>query len=175
MHSGSEPSPSSNSGPLQSICSGNHSDRQQKKVRHCRYTCTSKQQYHIFNTVGVSGMPGYTLHSIKVVICRFQTVNFMYDSQCTIQKLYYFLCLHRLFFRRHYPINTVTFSSIDPQDQRWVTKAHQKQAQALWLPAVNKNTSAWIFYGFFSLAEAVNLCVWCGCTNLFILTYIFSI
>ncbi|XP_075997342.1 tensin-2-like isoform X2 [Genypterus blacodes] len=25
----------------------------------------------------------------------------------------------RLFFRRHYPINTVTFSSIDPQDQRW--------------------------------------------------------
>ncbi|XP_070698234.1 tensin-2-like isoform X3 [Pempheris klunzingeri] len=25
----------------------------------------------------------------------------------------------RLFFRRHYPINTVTFSSLDPQDQRW--------------------------------------------------------
>ncbi|KAM4587575.1 tensin-2-like isoform 2-T2 [Odontesthes bonariensis] len=25
----------------------------------------------------------------------------------------------RLFFRRHYPINSVTFSSLDPQDQRW--------------------------------------------------------
>ncbi|KAF7656166.1 hypothetical protein LDENG_00045760 [Lucifuga dentata] len=25
----------------------------------------------------------------------------------------------RLFFRRHYPINSVTFSSVDPQDQRW--------------------------------------------------------
>ncbi|XP_062254235.1 tensin-2-like isoform X1 [Platichthys flesus] len=25
----------------------------------------------------------------------------------------------RLFFRRHYPINTVTFSSLDPQDKRW--------------------------------------------------------
>ncbi|XP_063766792.1 tensin-2-like isoform X1 [Eleginops maclovinus] len=25
----------------------------------------------------------------------------------------------RLFFRRHYPINSVTFSSINPQDQRW--------------------------------------------------------
>uniref|UniRef100_A0AAQ4R6Z4 Tensin 2b n=1 Tax=Gasterosteus aculeatus aculeatus TaxID=481459 RepID=A0AAQ4R6Z4_GASAC len=27
----------------------------------------------------------------------------------------------RLFFRRHYPINSVTFSSLNPQDQRWVT------------------------------------------------------
>ncbi|KAK2862357.1 hypothetical protein Q5P01_001890 [Channa striata] len=26
----------------------------------------------------------------------------------------------RLFFRRHYPINSVTFSSVDPQDQRWI-------------------------------------------------------
>nr|XP_020448304.1 tensin-2-like isoform X2 [Monopterus albus] len=26
----------------------------------------------------------------------------------------------RLFFRRHYPINSVTFSSLDPQDQRWI-------------------------------------------------------
>ncbi|XP_007249191.3 tensin-2 isoform X1 [Astyanax mexicanus] len=25
----------------------------------------------------------------------------------------------RLFFRRHYPIHSVTFSSVDPQDQRW--------------------------------------------------------
>ncbi|KAF1391406.1 hypothetical protein PFLUV_G00041780 [Perca fluviatilis] len=25
----------------------------------------------------------------------------------------------RLFFRRHYPINSVTFSSLNPQDQRW--------------------------------------------------------
>lgn len=25
----------------------------------------------------------------------------------------------RLFFRRHYPINTVTFSSLDPKDKRW--------------------------------------------------------
>ncbi|KAK6320957.1 hypothetical protein J4Q44_G00079330 [Coregonus suidteri] len=25
----------------------------------------------------------------------------------------------RLFFRRHYPINSVTFSSVDPQDKRW--------------------------------------------------------
>ncbi|XP_041638256.1 tensin-2-like isoform X2 [Cheilinus undulatus] len=25
----------------------------------------------------------------------------------------------RLFFRRHYPINSVTFSSLDPQDKRW--------------------------------------------------------
>ncbi|XP_067086877.1 tensin-2-like isoform X3 [Osmerus mordax] len=25
----------------------------------------------------------------------------------------------RLFFRRHYPINSVTFSSVDPQDRRW--------------------------------------------------------
>ncbi|XP_062400968.1 tensin-2-like [Sardina pilchardus] len=25
----------------------------------------------------------------------------------------------RVFFRRHYPINSVTFSSVDPQDQRW--------------------------------------------------------
>ncbi|XP_070966519.1 tensin-2-like isoform X2 [Oncorhynchus clarkii lewisi] len=25
----------------------------------------------------------------------------------------------RLFFRRHYPINSVTFSSVEPQDQRW--------------------------------------------------------
>ncbi|CAL8340022.1 unnamed protein product [Lota lota] len=25
----------------------------------------------------------------------------------------------RLFFRRHYPINSVTFSSLDPKDQRW--------------------------------------------------------
>ncbi|XP_041835790.1 tensin-2-like isoform X2 [Melanotaenia boesemani] len=25
----------------------------------------------------------------------------------------------RLFFRRHYPINSVTFSSLDPQDRRW--------------------------------------------------------
>ncbi|KAK7916391.1 hypothetical protein WMY93_012152 [Mugilogobius chulae] len=25
----------------------------------------------------------------------------------------------RIFFRRHYPINTVTFSSLDPQDKRW--------------------------------------------------------
>ena len=29
-------------------------------------------------------------------------------------------CLPRLFFRRHYPINSVTFSSLDPKDQRWV-------------------------------------------------------
>ncbi|XP_028301698.1 tensin-2-like isoform X2 [Gouania willdenowi] len=26
----------------------------------------------------------------------------------------------RLFFRRHYPISSVTFSSLDPQDQRWI-------------------------------------------------------
>ncbi|XP_038130804.1 tensin-2-like isoform X1 [Cyprinodon tularosa] len=26
----------------------------------------------------------------------------------------------RLFFRRHYPINSVTFSSLDPHDQRWI-------------------------------------------------------
>uniref|UniRef100_A0A8D3DDJ0 Tensin 2b n=1 Tax=Scophthalmus maximus TaxID=52904 RepID=A0A8D3DDJ0_SCOMX len=26
----------------------------------------------------------------------------------------------RLFFRRHYPINSVTYSSLDPQDKRWV-------------------------------------------------------
>ncbi|KAJ8412221.1 hypothetical protein AAFF_G00144880 [Aldrovandia affinis] len=25
----------------------------------------------------------------------------------------------RLFFRRHYPVNTVTYSSVDPQDRRW--------------------------------------------------------
>uniref|UniRef100_A0A8C2FDA3 Tensin 2a n=1 Tax=Cyprinus carpio TaxID=7962 RepID=A0A8C2FDA3_CYPCA len=25
----------------------------------------------------------------------------------------------RMFFRRHYPINSVTFSSVDPQDRRW--------------------------------------------------------
>lgn len=31
------------------------------------------------------------------------------------------LCLHRLFFRRHYPISTVTFSSLDPQDHRLLT------------------------------------------------------
>uniref|UniRef100_A0A665TDP9 PTB domain-containing protein n=1 Tax=Echeneis naucrates TaxID=173247 RepID=A0A665TDP9_ECHNA len=31
----------------------------------------------------------------------------------------------RLFFRRHYPINSVTFSSLDPQDQRWVTDINQ--------------------------------------------------
>lgn len=29
----------------------------------------------------------------------------------------------RLFFRRHYPISSVTFSSLDPQDQRWVRAA----------------------------------------------------
>uniref|UniRef100_A0A674MPE0 Tensin 2b n=1 Tax=Takifugu rubripes TaxID=31033 RepID=A0A674MPE0_TAKRU len=27
----------------------------------------------------------------------------------------------RLFFRRHYPISSVTFSSLDPQDQRWIS------------------------------------------------------
>ncbi|KAG7471993.1 hypothetical protein MATL_G00103880 [Megalops atlanticus] len=26
---------------------------------------------------------------------------------------------HRVFFRRHYPVNSVTFSSVDPQDRRW--------------------------------------------------------
>ncbi|KAJ8409211.1 hypothetical protein AAFF_G00242320 [Aldrovandia affinis] len=26
---------------------------------------------------------------------------------------------HRVFFRRHYPVNTVTYSSVDPQDRRW--------------------------------------------------------
>lgn len=25
----------------------------------------------------------------------------------------------RVFFRRHYPLNTVTYSSVDPQDRRW--------------------------------------------------------
>ncbi|XP_056886395.1 tensin-2-like isoform X6 [Takifugu flavidus] len=27
----------------------------------------------------------------------------------------------RLFFRRHYPVSSVTFSSLDPQDQRWIS------------------------------------------------------
>ncbi|XP_064155158.1 tensin-2 isoform X4 [Anguilla rostrata] len=26
---------------------------------------------------------------------------------------------HRVFFRRHYPVSSVTFSSVDPQDRRW--------------------------------------------------------
>lgn len=29
--------------------------------------------------------------------------------------------LNRLFFRRHYPINTVTFCDTDPQERKWVT------------------------------------------------------
>lgn len=34
----------------------------------------------------------------------------------------HFTCANaiRLFFRRHYPISSVTFSSLDPQDQRSV-------------------------------------------------------
>lgn len=28
------------------------------------------------------------------------------------------LCLHRLFFRRHYNINTVIFCALDPQDRK---------------------------------------------------------
>lgn len=31
-------------------------------------------------------------------------------------------CFPRLFFRRHYPISTVTFSSLDPQDHRLLTQ-----------------------------------------------------
>lgn len=31
------------------------------------------------------------------------------------------LCSYRLFFRRHYPISSVTFSSLDPQDHRLLT------------------------------------------------------
>ena len=26
---------------------------------------------------------------------------------------------YRLFFRRHYPVNSITFCSTDPQDRRW--------------------------------------------------------
>ncbi|XP_010770890.1 tensin-like, partial [Notothenia coriiceps] len=28
-------------------------------------------------------------------------------------------CFSRLFFRRHYPTNTVTFCDTDPQDRKW--------------------------------------------------------
>eukprot|EP00063_Salmo_salar_P048628 XP_014023463.1 PREDICTED: tensin-2-like isoform X4 [Salmo salar] len=34
----------------------------------------------------------------------------------------------RLFFRRHYPINSVTFSSVDPQDKRW-TNSDKKSSK----------------------------------------------
>lgn len=39
--------------------------------------------------------------------------------------IYVFLmvyCFHRLFFRRHYPSNTVTFCDTDPQDRKWVQR-----------------------------------------------------
>ncbi|XP_053724656.1 tensin-2-like isoform X1 [Synchiropus splendidus] len=32
----------------------------------------------------------------------------------------------RLFFRRHYPISTITFSSLDPQDKRWTDSPSSK-------------------------------------------------
>jgi hypothetical protein len=40
-------------------------------------------------------------------------------SMVTLNGLSVCLSIYRVFFRRHYPVNSVTFSSIDPQDRRW--------------------------------------------------------
>lgn len=48
------------------------------------------------------------------------------------------LLLHRLFFRRHYPIHSVTFSSLDPQDQRWLTHFEKQILLMLLLLIVGK-------------------------------------
>lgn len=45
---------------------------------------------------------------------------FMYFGVSVILKCWSAVFLFRLFFRRHYPNNTVTFCDIDPQDRKWV-------------------------------------------------------
>ncbi|XP_039602702.1 tensin-2-like isoform X3 [Polypterus senegalus] len=57
----------------------------------------------ISSTLSCSPRPGATVVHFKVSV---QGIT-LTDNQ------------RRLFFRRHYPLNSVTFSSLDPQDRRW--------------------------------------------------------
>ncbi|XP_036839972.1 tensin-2 [Oncorhynchus mykiss] len=47
----------------------------------------------------------------------------------------------RLFFRRHYPINSVTFSSVDPQDNRW-TNSDNKSSKVFGFVARRTGSSS---------------------------------
>ncbi|CDQ84520.1 unnamed protein product [Oncorhynchus mykiss] len=47
----------------------------------------------------------------------------------------------RLFFRRHYPINSVTFSSVDPQDKRW-TNSDNKSSKVFGFVARRTGSSS---------------------------------
>lgn len=39
-------------------------------------------------------------------------------GHCAAHSLFIWYLCHRLFFRRHYPLNTVTFCDLDPQERK---------------------------------------------------------
>ncbi|KAJ8369934.1 hypothetical protein SKAU_G00099620 [Synaphobranchus kaupii] len=45
--------------------------------------------------------------------------NVLYLNSVSAQGITLTDSQHRVFFRRHYPVSSVTFSSLDPQDRRW--------------------------------------------------------
>lgn len=60
--------------------------------------------------------------------CNARThTNIIHTCKDTILTITVTLSLFRLFFRRHYNVNTVIFCALDPQDRKWVLLISRKE------------------------------------------------
>lgn len=83
-----------------------------KEIKVIYFRRSSKLQAFMAHIQGIN-------HKVKTLLSVQRRAHNADKHRIHIPNLYLFLfLLYRLFFRRHYPIHSVTFSSVDPLDQR---------------------------------------------------------
>lgn len=97
--------------PLHNIC-----------VFYCRLSSSN-----ICEIIGLEGSSDYllclfALFHYGLYFTEHMFWTFFFTDVIFIFQFFMVHCSYRLFFRRHYPSNTVTFCDTDPQDRKWVQR-----------------------------------------------------